>query len=229
MLETTVMLSPTSGDVIIRRYVSADKLGVKAAFTSAMMTLAPNFLRKIYLAPLLIGVYATWLAMVLVVTHRSKDRFVLQTYSWWALAALLPPIALRIYIRSVFRSFLDKSLNGDLDDIEGVYECFLVAERDGKIVGTVGGEDKGDGVLELRRMTVDASVRNRGIGLRLIQALEKQVSPKKIYLSCSSVQYAAHRLYEKAGFVRVAIMIPERANIVFRSALSAYRYEKELS
>ena len=127
--------------------------------------------------------------------------------------------------------------NGDNPLVTGT---FLVAQdtATGRIVGSVAGEDKSDTLVddddsdsqsflfELRRMSVDASLRRRGVGKLLLQGLQdfliqqhhqqrqyrrsssnsgssSSSSSLTLFLTCSNLQYAAHGLYESNGFVKV--------------------------
>jgi GNAT superfamily N-acetyltransferase len=99
----------------------------------------------------------------------------------------------------------------------------------GSIVGIVGGHARDDGVIELRRMSVSKQQRGLGLGTRLIQRLEEECKPstKSMYLTCISIQYAAHRLYSGAGFIRKDTYSPATASWWFRNSIEVYRYEKE--
>jgi GNAT superfamily N-acetyltransferase len=147
-------------------------------------------------------------------------------------------------------------LGSDLSNIDAVYKgsggIFIVAvdrKVPEKIVGTIAGEIKdkvsffpGDGldddnsssskgsrqqrIMELRRMSVDQDCHKRGIGRRLVQALHHQVKPDVAYLTCTNVQYGAHRLYEQAGYVRQ--QIPGFKLACF-GTLQIWGYKKEFS
>jgi ribosomal protein S18 acetylase RimI-like enzyme len=85
-------------------------------------------------------------------------------------------------------------------------------------------------VFELRRMSVDTRIQRRGIGQRLIRQLEQELLPRdmhKMILTCSSIQYAAHRLYEKAGFRLVEQMTFPDLSWLFRQGVGFRRYEKD--
>ncbi len=101
----------------------------------------------------------------------------------------------------------------------------------GAIVGTVGGHDRDDGVIELRRMSVSKQHRGLGLGTRLILRLEEECQlsfpTKSMYLTCISIQYAAHRLYSRAGFLRKETYTPTTASWWFRNSIEVYRYEKD--
>ena len=61
-------------------------------------------------------------------------------------------------------------------------------------------------IVEIKRMYVDESVRNKGIGLRILNALEKWALEKAYrvaYLETGTNQPEAMRLYKKAGYERV--------------------------
>jgi GNAT superfamily N-acetyltransferase len=101
----------------------------------------------------------------------------------------------------------------DLADIPGFYRRadgnFWVAEADGRIVGTTGLLDIGDGLGALRKMFVAADFRGRahGVSGRLLGTLFDWASARKfakIYLGTTDRFLAAHRFYEKSGFVEIA-------------------------
>ena len=104
-------------------------------------------------------------------------------------------------------------------------------------------DDDDDGVYELRRMSVDSTIQRRGLGKKLIQALEKELKNvvvvgskggcqmkkmKKIYLTCSNLQHSAHHLYRKSGFVHVDTTFSKNSNApyLFRNIVRFYRLEK---
>jgi GNAT superfamily N-acetyltransferase len=155
-----------------------------------------------------------------------------------AAAAVLPATGLYYFFKYTFGKYIQASLQDDLSDITKVYSgqgCFLVAvdttrsEQNGtcSIVGIVGGHARGDGVIELRRMSVSSKQRGLGLGTRLIQRLEEECKPSQMYLTCISIQYAAHRLYSRAGFIRKETYTPATASWFFRNSIEVYRYEKE--
>jgi len=165
-----------------------------------------------------------------------------------AVAAAAPVVGLYYYVLNNFRKgYIRSSIQSDLSDIENVYGgkgCFLVAEdtESKQIVGMVGGEHKkqqekdyangydngdDDGVYELRRMSVLSSCQKRGVGRRLIRALESELhQPTRLYLTCSSLQHSAHALYEKTGFVLKTEFRPNLSNILYRNAISFLMMEK---
>ena len=124
-----------------------------------------------------------------------------------------------VVARSLFQEYIHKSLNDDLANISSVYQSngglFLVAatQDTDRVVGMVGAEwkepsttNEGNPVYELRRMSVDASVRGVGIGRKLVEDLEQKLpAPCKIILYTSNLQYAAHRMYEKQGYKKEGI------------------------
>lgn len=102
----------------------------------------------------------------------------------------------------------------DLHDIARTYRTgsgnFWVALRkpENAIVGTIGLFDLGEGVAELRKMYVDASVRGRehAVAPRLLDVLlawSRAHGIRTIFLGTGSDFHAAHRFYEKHGFVEV--------------------------
>ena len=101
----------------------------------------------------------------------------------------------------------------DLSDIENFYQQgsgdFWLALADDRVVGCIGLKDIGDGQAALRKMFVAEAWRGRenGVAGRLLQTLiaharERQLSD--IWLGTTAKFLAAHRFYEKNGFVNVA-------------------------
>ncbi|MGE7371118.1 GNAT family N-acetyltransferase [Neorhizobium sp. NPDC001467] len=85
---------------------------------------------------------------------------------------------------------------------------FWVAEKDGVIVGTIGLKDIGNGQATLRKMFVAAGARGRehGTAARLLERLfahARDVGVNEILLGTTDKFLAAHRFYEKHGFVQV--------------------------
>lgn len=85
---------------------------------------------------------------------------------------------------------------------------FWVAERDGQVVGTVALLDIGHAEAALRKMFVAAPFRGRefGVARRLLAALVAWAARhgvERIYLGTTAKFLAAHRFYEKNGFVEI--------------------------
>ncbi|MEW6092608.1 MAG: GNAT family N-acetyltransferase [Chloroflexota bacterium] len=84
-------------------------------------------------------------------------------------------------------------------------DLFLVAELDGKLVGTVlGGFDGRRGLVY--HLAVDTSVRERGIGALLMEEVEKRLKDKgciRTYLLVTTENEHAMRFYEKRGWSRM--------------------------
>jgi ribosomal protein S18 acetylase RimI-like enzyme len=90
---------------------------------------------------------------------------------------------------------IEKKLRRDPD-------LFLVAEVEGKLVGTViGGFDGRRGMIY--HLAVDASVRERGVGGMLMDEVERRLKDKgciKSYLLVTKDNEHAMRFYEKRGW-----------------------------
>lgn len=84
-------------------------------------------------------------------------------------------------------------------------DLFLVAELDGRLVGTViGGFDGRRGMIY--HLAVDASARARGIGALLMNEVERRLKDKgcvKSYLLVTTGNEHAMRFYEKRGWSRM--------------------------
>lgn len=86
-------------------------------------------------------------------------------------------------------------------------ELFLLAELDGKIVGTVlGGFDGRRGIVY--HLAVEANQRKKGIGERLMVELEQRLKDKgciRSYLLVTYDNLEAVRFYEKRGWTRMEL------------------------
>src|SRR5262249_42481744 len=100
----------------------------------------------------------------------------------------------------------------DLQDIGVFYQRgagnFWVALADGRVVGTLGLLDIGNGQAALRKMFVAAAYRGpeHWIARRLLEALLgwcREHGVREVYLGTTAKFLAAHRFYEKNGFREV--------------------------
>jgi N-acetylglutamate synthase-like GNAT family acetyltransferase len=100
----------------------------------------------------------------------------------------------------------------DLDDIPAFYQQgagdFWLARRAGQVIGTIALKDIGDRAVALRKMFVRADFRGRehGIARHLLEtalASAKQKDVSVILLGTTAFFHAAHRFYEKNGFVEI--------------------------
>lgn len=100
----------------------------------------------------------------------------------------------------------------DLDDIRNFYQAgdgnFWVALHDGRVVGTISLKDIGDRAGALRKMFVGAAYRGSPYraGQQLLDVLTawaRERGMRSIYLGTTEKFLAAHRFYEKNGFVAV--------------------------
>jgi N-acetylglutamate synthase-like GNAT family acetyltransferase len=100
----------------------------------------------------------------------------------------------------------------DLRDIPGFYQRqagdFWLALAGERVVGSIALLDIGDGLGALRKMFVAADCRgaNAGVAGRLLEALlghARAQGLRAIYLGTTDKFLAAHRFYEKHGFVLV--------------------------
>eukprot|EP00062_Callorhinchus_milii_P015001 gi/632964795/ref/XP_007898571.1/ PREDICTED: N-acetylaspartate synthetase [Callorhinchus milii] len=118
------------------------------------------------------------------------------------------------YSRKVILSYLECALQTDMSDIEQYYmkptgSCFWVTVLDGNVVGIVAARgNEEDNTVELRRMSVDAKYRGKGIA----KALGRKVlefamlnNYSAVVLGTTAVKMAAHRLYESLGFKYVGV------------------------
>ena len=106
--------------------------------------------------------------------------------------------------------FVEMKINGDMGNIQQHYiekerHNFWVAVLNGNVVGCVGAwpHSKTNGALELIRMSVDASIRRKGIATLLIKQVEKYAMAEgfsKVILDTGAMMKAACSFYERCGY-----------------------------
>lgn len=82
---------------------------------------------------------------------------------------------------------------------------FWVARQDGRVVGSVGVERLPDGRAELHRLYLDATLRGRGVGRALVEAVLdwcRTAGVARLILWSDTRFDRAHRLYEGMGFAK---------------------------
>lgn len=80
---------------------------------------------------------------------------------------------------------------------------FVVAERDGRVVGCGGVQRIDESTSEIKRMWVDASARGAGLGKRLLARLETEAAAMgagRVVLDTNRVLTQAIAMYTAAGY-----------------------------
>lgn len=99
---------------------------------------------------------------------------------------------------------------------------FLVAERDGRIVGAVGLERYGQSAL-LRSAVVEPGLRGTGVGASLVEevlAHAREQGARDVYLLTTTAEH----WFPRFGFVRIdrdAVPVEVRTSVEFREACPA--------
>jgi ribosomal protein S18 acetylase RimI-like enzyme len=92
-------------------------------------------------------------------------------------------------------------------DLEAAFdagEVVLIAELDGRAVGTIRGETMRDGTLIVRRLGVLPEARGRGIGRTLLLELEAAYpEAQRFELFTGNLNGTALGLYESVGYLRI--------------------------
>jgi GNAT superfamily N-acetyltransferase len=123
---------------------------------------------------------------------------------------------------------VDPAYEDDLRRIEEEYLspgcCFWVAEDGERLVGMTAIRRIDKETARLRRMRVTGGWRRRGVGQMLLETAERfcrEAGYRRLILDSTEQQTAAHRLYQRNGFVRTG----EHMVDPFR----VFDFEKELA
>jgi GNAT superfamily N-acetyltransferase len=125
---------------------------------------------------------------------------------------------------------------GEIADVRGRSEIatVLAAVEDGRVLGTAtveldtpitdGEPPMATGEARLRMLGVDPAARGRGAGQALLEgAIEaaRAAGRTRMILNTTNAMVAAHRLYERNGFIR-------EDDVVFDSGFSMRAYGREI-
>jgi putative acetyltransferase len=119
------------------------------------------------------------------------------------------------------------SLARDLDALGTLYAGprarFWVAEVDGALVGTIAVRPKDDRTCEVKRLYLRPDQRGKGLGQALYahaEAFARAAGYGAIWLDSSRRFAAAHRLYERNGFVLIEHVPNEWDDAVYEKRLA---------
>ena len=104
---------------------------------------------------------------------------------------------------SEFEALVAEIVSRFLREFDRTCERCWIAEKDGKVVGSIFVVRHDANTAKLRMLYVDASARGLGIGNRLIEeclSFARHAGYEKMMLWTTSILSDARRLYQKAGF-----------------------------
>ena len=101
---------------------------------------------------------------------------------------------------------------------------FWVVEQNGTVVGTSAYQPiaRGQNAVEIRKMYLLPEVRGRGLGVYLLEQLERAIAIKdyqEIWIETALVLEEAVRLYERNGYVPASGIETARCDLVYRKQL----------
>ena len=106
-----------------------------------------------------------------------------------------------------FNMYLDPVYDNDLNDLPTFYggkrDCFLIAEIDGRIVGSCAIKEQKPKVGEIRKLYVQKDFRNLGIGGSLLDKVLEHAHRQqyqKLFLTTDKQFIVASNLYQSRGF-----------------------------
>jgi amino-acid N-acetyltransferase len=89
-----------------------------------------------------------------------------------------------------------------MDDIRSNIDCFIVAAKDDRVIGTITYYDYGKNLIEVRSLAVEESFHRFGIGRELLLKLIRQVKSEK-EIKIFTLTYRPD-FFEKNGFMAVS-------------------------
>ncbi|MCU7249958.1 bifunctional helix-turn-helix transcriptional regulator/GNAT family N-acetyltransferase [Pseudomonas koreensis] len=128
---------------------------------------------------------------------------------------------------SEFEALVAEIVAKYLREFDPASERCWIAEKDGKVIGSVFIVRHDETTAQLRMLYVDASARGLGIGNRLVEEclrFARQVGYKKMMLWTTSILTDARKLYQKAGFE----LIDEESIHSFGKDLVSQTWAREL-
>jgi GNAT superfamily N-acetyltransferase len=124
------------------------------------------------------------------------------------LTAYFRDLVSRQYGREATRGEVESAMREEpSDDLCPPGGLFLVARQDGAVIGCVGLLLLPDAIGEVRRVFVDPVARRRGVGARLLRAVEdaaRRHGVTRLRLDSSSGLVEAQRLYARHGYREAA-------------------------
>jgi GNAT superfamily N-acetyltransferase len=197
-----IIVNPSN--VTIRDFEESDALRTKELFRAGMESLLPSFYKlALFRNAFSQAVWATsaTFSIGLLLTDRLVFLPVVVSVSAAYAGCLCS------YVKSRIAVYIKSEIETNLVNIPNAYKggTFLVAllNEHGPIIGMVGGENKSNGVIELKRMSVDVRIHSQGLGTMLVKALHdkaRHLGFVKVRLATTSAQLAAIRLYRKCGY-----------------------------
>lgn len=114
-------------------------------------------------------------------------------------------------LNETFAAFVEQLVHAFAAKLNPQRECVLIAESEGRPLGSIAIADAGEGTAQLRFFLLEPEARGFGLGLKLTEAaldFARKAGYRHIFLETISILTSARTIYRRMGF-RIAHTHPQ--------------------